>query len=68
VKEPKVNEKSRTDLQEQQQQFEEDKMRGNESPEILKVQQRQLDTAELQKDNKENQGRMLGIQRRREEQ
>ena len=37
VKEQKVNAKSVTELQEQQQQFEEDKVRGNESPEILNM-------------------------------
>jgi len=68
VKEQKVNQKSVTELQEQQRQFEEDKMRGNESPEIPKEQQLQFETAELQKGNKERQGRMLGMQRRREEQ
>ena len=48
--ESKVNEESVTEVQEQQRQYEEDKMRGNESPEILEVQQRQLETAELQKE------------------
>jgi len=68
VKEQKVNEKSVTELQEQQRRFEEGKMRGNESPEILKEQQQQFETSELQKGTKERQGRMLGMQRRREEQ
>ena len=49
MNESKVNEESVIEVQEQQRQYEEDKMRGNESPEILEVQQRQLETAELQK-------------------